>query len=161
VSRHEAGRTPSLGELRDTLHAIGECARPLTALAPQDLARQAAGAYAHASRLATRAAAENDPQPCARMRARRRHLAAALDAARDELLERTGAGGSNENLALSDDEEGAYRSAAAYAAAAGCVLPAADAAQRSATELLISGLTLAVGDLAARQTPAAPPSRRD
>lgn len=65
--------------------------------------------------------------------------------------------GVGDDLALDgNDEEGAYRSAAAYAAAAGCVLPAADPAERTRTEQLISQLTLAVAELAAAHTAAAP-----
>ena len=38
VSAPDTGTAPSLDELRDTLEAVGECARPLTALHPSDLA---------------------------------------------------------------------------------------------------------------------------
>ena len=124
-----------------------------------DLARQAAAAYAHAWRHATCAAAGDADRRRARTR---RQLATALAAARNALLERT-APGVGDDLALDgDDEQGAYRSAAAYAAAAGCVLPAADPAERTRTEQLISRLTLAVAELAAAHTAAAPtPLRHD
>jgi hypothetical protein len=155
VSAPDTGTAPSLDELRDTLEAIGECVRPLTALNPHDLARQATAAYAHAWRHATRAADDVDADE--RRGRTRPHLAAALAAARSALLERT-APGTGELVAFDgDDEEGAYRSAAAYAAAAGCVVPADDPAERALTEQLISRLTLAIADLATAHT-AAPPA---
>jgi hypothetical protein len=154
VSAPDTGGVPSLDELRDMLETVGECARPLTALDPRDLAMQAAAAYAHAWGLATCAGATDTNQRRARTR---RHLAARLAAGRSVLLERT-APGTGELVAFDgDDEEGAYRSAAAYAAAAGCVLPADDPAERALTEQLISRLTLALGDLATAHT-AAPPA---
>ena len=158
MSAPDTGTAPSLDELRDTLEAVDECARPLTALHPSDLARQAAAAYAHAWRHAA-CAAIGDPD---RRRARtRRHLAARLAGARSALLERT-APGTDELVAFDgDDEEGAYRSAAAYAAAAGCVLPADDPAERALTEQLISRLTLALGDLATAHTAAPSALRHD
>jgi len=151
VSAPDTGQAPSLDELRDTLAAIGECARPLTALDPHALARQVAAAYAHGWRHATCAAAGDADQ-----RRARGQLAAALAEARNALLERA-APGVGDDLALDgNDEQGAYRSAAAYAAAAGCVLPAANPAERTRTEQLISQLTLAVAELAAAHTAAAP-----
>ena len=67
----------------------------------------------HMRRSATQTDARaNAPAP-------RRRLAGA----RTALLERT-APGADDVAFDGDDEEGAYRSAAAYAAAAGCVLPA-------------------------------------
>ena len=158
MSGPDTGEAPSRDEQRDTLEAVGECAGPLTAVHPSDLARQAAAAYTHAWRHAT-CAAIGDPD---RRRARtRRHLAARLAGARSALLERT-APGTDELVAFDgDDEEGAYRSTAAYAAAAGCVLPAADPAERTRAEQLISRLTLAITDLASAHTAAPSALRND
>ena len=149
---------PSLEDLRDTLEAVGECARPLTALAPQDLAEQTAAAYAHAWRHATCAAAGDPDQRRARTRG---HLAARLAGARSALLKRTDITVDEHTTHNGDDEEGAYRSAAAYAAAAGCVLPASDPAEHTLTEQLISRLTLAIAELAAAHPAAPVPPRRD
>ena len=127
------------------------------AMSPRDLATQAAAAYAHAWRHATRAAVRDANQRRARTR---RHLAARLAGARTALLERA-APDADAPASGGDDEEGAYRSAAAYAAAAGCVLPAVDPAERTLPEQLISRLTLAIAELAAAHTAAAAPPRHD
>ncbi|HEV7805402.1 MAG TPA: hypothetical protein VGO80_06275 [Solirubrobacteraceae bacterium] len=111
---------PSLEDLRETLEVVGECARPLTALDPRDLAEQTAAAYAHAWHHATCASVRDTDQTRARTR---RQLAARLAGARTALLERTATVADDAPAQHGDDEEGAYRSAAAYAAAAGCVLP--------------------------------------
>jgi hypothetical protein len=77
------------------------------------------------------------------------------------LLERT-APGTGELVAFDgDDDEVAYRSAAAYAAAAGCVLPAEDPAERALTEQLISRLTHAIAHLATAHTTAPSALRHD
>ena len=85
-----------------------------------------------------------------------------LAGARDALLEHAAPGVDDDPALSGDDEQGAYRSAAAYAAAAGCVLPPADPAERTRTEQLISRLTLAIAELAAAHTVAAStPLRHD
>ena len=140
-----AGAEPSLEDLRATLEAVGECARPLTVLDPAELAAQAGAAYARARRHATRATADHGRAGNAAA------LAAALAAAHNALPARSAVQVPDVQHDDDDEAAAAYRCAAAYAVAAGCVLATRDDHERKLTDKLVSRLTLAIAELAAQR----------